>query len=68
MATSRFTLDTSAFSVTSFDEAEDQDRDYWLSVDPQTRVAALEQMRQINYGYDPASDRIQRVIEVVQRS
>ena len=68
MADSRFKLDPTAFSVTSFTEADDADRVYWLSVDPQTRVAALEAMRQINYGYDPVSDRIQRTIEVVQRS
>lgn len=68
MADSRFKIDTTAFSVTSFTEADDADRAYWLSVDPQTRLAALEEMRQINYGYDPASDRIQRTIEVVQRS
>lgn len=68
MANSRFKLDTSAFSVTSFAEAEDDDRTYWLSLDPKARIAALEEMRQINYGYDPASDRIQRTVEVAQRS
>ena len=29
-----------------------------------TRLEALELMRQINYGYDPITDRLQRVLEV----
>ena len=60
-------LDKTAFSVTTFAEAEAQDRAYWLSLTPQERVAVLEQMRQINYGYDPATDRIQRSVEVAER-
>ncbi len=68
MADTRSKLDKSAFSVTSFAEAEEEDRAYWFSLAPQERLAALEQMRQINYGYDPASDRIQRTVEVAQRT
>ena len=67
MATERFKLDKSAFSVTTFKQAEADDRAYWWSVSPQQRLAALEQMRQINYGYDPATDRIQRTLEVIAR-
>lgn len=59
-----FRLDRSAFSVTSFAEAEEEDRAYWLSLTPQQRLEALEEMRQLNYVYNPASDRIQRTIEV----
>ena len=62
------TVDRSAFSVSTFSEAADEDKAYWLSRTPQERLAALEQMRQINYGYDPVSDRIQRTIEVAERS
>ena len=29
-------------------------------------MAALELMRQINYGYDPTTERLQRVLEVVK--
>jgi hypothetical protein len=61
------TVDRSAFSVSTFSEAADQDKAYWLSRTPQERLAALEQMRQINYGYDSVSDRMQRTIEVVKR-
>ena len=68
MADARFKLDKTAFSVTTFAEAEEEDRAYWFSLSPQERLAALEVMRQLNYGYDPASDRIQRSVEVVQRA
>ena len=60
-------LDRSAFSVTSFAEAEAEDRAYWFSLTPQQRLAALEVMRQRNYGYDPASDRISRTVEIARR-
>ncbi len=68
MADSGLRLDKSTFSVTSFTEAQEQDRSYWLSLRPQERLVALEQMRQINYGYHPASDRVQRTIEVGRRT
>ena len=68
MANAQPRLDRSAFSITSFVEAEEQDRTYWFSLTPQDRLAALEQMRQINYAYDPASDRIQRTVEVARRT
>ena len=61
------TVDRSAFSVSTFSEAADEDKAYWLSRTPQERLAALEQMRQINYGYDPISDRMQRTLDVVKR-
>lgn len=66
MARMKSILDRSAFSVSSFDEAEKEDRAYWLSLTPEERLNALEKMRQINYDYDPASDRIQRVIEIAE--
>ena len=60
-------IDRSAFSVSSFSEAEEEDKAYWLSRTPQERLVALEKMRQINYAYDPVSDRIQRTLEVAER-
>lgn len=66
MARMKSILDRSAFSVSSFDEAEKEDQAYWLSLTPEERLNALEKMRQINYDYDPASDRIQRVIEIAE--
>ena len=42
------------------------DRQYWLSKTPGERFEALEILRQIAYGYDPATERLQRVFEVVK--
>jgi hypothetical protein len=60
-------LDRGAFSV-RFLYAENDDKAYWAQKMPEERLEALEQMRQILYGYDPASTRIQRILTVVQRS
>jgi hypothetical protein len=58
-------LDRSAFSVTTLSDQSD-DRAYWQSQSPAQRLAAVEQLRQLNYDYDPA-ERLQRVLEVAQR-
>lgn len=60
-----YRMDKTAFSVTTLSE-KSGDREYWLSKTPQERLAALELMRQINYGYDPATSRLQRVLEIVE--
>ena len=41
------------------------DRQYWLSKTPDERFEALEILRQIAYGYDPATARLQRVFEII---
>jgi hypothetical protein len=58
-------LDRSAFEVGSLDE-ESAEHEYWRAKSPQERMVALELMRQIIYGYDPATTRLQRVFEVVE--
>jgi hypothetical protein len=60
-------LDRSAFQVGSLSETSDE-KAYWLSKTPDERLEALEQMRQILYGYDPSTTRLQRVIEIIQRT
>ena len=62
-AIDRVKLDRSAFEVCALDDADD--REYWLARSPQERMEALELMRQIIYGYDPATTRLQRVLEIV---
>ena len=62
---SRFRMDKTAFSVTTLSE-KSGDKEYWLSKTPQERLAALELMRQINYGYNPANARLQRVLEITE--
>ncbi len=58
-------MDKSAFSVVSLHDEPDE-KAYWLSKTPQERLAALELMRQIMFGYDPMTDRMERVLEVVE--
>jgi len=58
-------MDKTAFSVASlFDESDE--KTYWLSKTPYERLQAVELMRQVIYGYKPASIRLQRFFEVAQ--
>jgi hypothetical protein len=59
-------LDKTHLIVTTL-TAPSGDKDYWLKKTPYERLAALEIMRQIVYGYDPLVTRLQRVLEVTQR-
>ncbi len=60
-------LDKRAFSVaSSFEEAEKQDKAYWLSRKPQERLLQVEILRRINYG-NLATKRMKRVLEVARR-
>ena len=60
-------LDRTVFSVvSSFEEAEQQDKEYWLSRTPQERLQHMELLRRINHGAD-ATARLQRVLEVAER-
>jgi len=60
-------VDRTAFSVvSSFEEAERQDREYWLSRTPLERLQHMEVLRRINYGAD-ATARLQRVLEIAER-
>ena len=58
-------LDRSVFEIDSLDN-EESERNYWHAKTPAERMEALELMRQIVYGYDPATTRLQRVFEVVE--
>jgi hypothetical protein len=49
----------------SFEEADEVDRRYWMSLTGLERLAAIEDLRQAMYGYDPDSTRLERVLEVV---
>jgi hypothetical protein len=55
--------DSTVFTSSAEGEAA---RAYWHSRTPQERLAALELMRQKAYGYDPATARLQRVLEITQ--
>lgn len=58
-------VDRSAFRVDSL-SSDSGDRAYWKSRTPSERMEYLELLRQINYGYDPATARLQRVFEVAK--
>ena len=60
-----FKMDKSTLSVTSFSEESDE-KAYWHAKTPHERLEAVELMRQINYGYDPNTTRLQRVLKVTQ--
>jgi hypothetical protein len=58
-------IDKSAFVVASlFDESDE--KAYWLTLTPQERLQALEWLRQVIYGYNASSLRLQRVFEIAQ--
>jgi hypothetical protein len=59
-------MDKTAFSVVPLEQADD-DLAYWLTKMPEERLCGVEQNRQILYGYDPATARLQRVLTVAQR-
>ena len=59
-------LQKTAFTVASVRE-ESNEKSHWLSKTPYERLEAVELMRQILYGYDPSTTRLQRILEVAQR-
>jgi hypothetical protein len=60
-------IDRKALSVASLLAPSDE-KPYWLSKTPYERLQAVELMRQIVYGYDPSATRLQRVLEIAQRT
>lgn len=61
-------LDKTAFKVlSSFKEADRDDKEYWLSRTPQERLQYMERLRRINHGA-AATARLQRVLEIAERT
>jgi hypothetical protein len=60
-----FLLDRTAFSIGQLHDPSDE-KAHWLARSPLERLEAIEVMRQILYGYNPASSRLQRVLTVAQ--
>ena len=65
MPQDEYRLDRSYFSIAHTAEPDDA-KAYWLTKSPQERVAAIEFLRQSLYGYDPATTRLQRVLEIAE--
>jgi hypothetical protein len=60
-----YRVDRSVFTVASLTDASDE-RAYWHAQTPAERLRALELMRQVMYGVDSSTGRLQRVLEVAQ--
>ena len=58
-------IDRTAIKVTSINESDDNE--YWQSRPPEERLVALELLRQIVYGYNPNTVKMQRVLEITER-
>ena len=58
-------VERSRFVVSGLHDKTDE-REFWLSKTPSERLVALELMRQVIYGYDPSTTRLQRVFSVVE--
>ena len=56
-------IDKKSFSVSSLSDESD-DKTYWLSKTPHEPLIATELIRQINYGYNPTTARLQRILEI----
>ena len=61
-------IDRDALSIVSLEDQDRLDREYWRSKTPRERWEALETIRQILYGYDPSTARLQRVLEITRRT
>jgi hypothetical protein len=60
-----FEIDKNFVSVGSLHDGGDE-KAYWLSKSADERLVAIEHMRQILYGYDPTTQRLQRILEVAE--
>lgn len=58
-------VDRSVVTVANLRDESDE-KALWLAKTPLERLEALEMYREIAYGYDPLTARLQRVLEVVE--
>ena len=63
----KFQIDRNAFSITTLQDQDKEEKMYWKDKTPHERLEAIEMTRQIIYGYDPATARLQRVFEVTKQ-
>jgi len=58
-------MDKTQFSMADLWDETDETA-YWQTQTPQARLEALELMRQMMYGYDPSTARLERFFEFAQ--
>jgi hypothetical protein len=61
-------MDKTALSVISLKDSGSDDKEYWRTQSTTARLHALEFMRQVMYGYNPITDRVERVFEVIPKA
>jgi hypothetical protein len=66
MALDDHKMDRTHFSIGSRSELDDAVT-YWWSKTPYEGLCAVEFLRQVAYGYDPAYERLQRVLTLAKR-
>ena len=59
-------MDKTVLTVASLHDPSDEN-EYWRRQTPEARLEALELMRQVVYGYDPSTERLQRTLTVMRR-
>ena len=57
-------MDKKVFKITSINDNDG--RNYWKHKPYLERLAALEQLRQIIFGYDPTTTRLQRTLTIAE--
>lgn len=67
LALKNIRMNKAAFSVRSIDDESDE-KQYWLSKSPVERIYNVEIMRQMLYGYDPLTARLQKFFEIAELS
>ena len=60
-------IDKTNFSISSLSAPSD-DKEYWFAQSPYERLRAVETLRTLNYGVCQSTVRLQRVLEITQRS
>lgn len=60
----RQTMDKTVFQIATLTDDSDE-MGYWRVRTPAERLVALEWLRQVMYGYDPATTRLQRILTVI---
>jgi hypothetical protein len=60
-------IDRTAIEVTTHAEAGQEDRKFWLAQTPLERLRHLEALRELNYGPEVLNQRLQRVLELLER-
>lgn len=65
MSLTKSKMDKTTFQVATMDDESDE-KAYWFARTPHERLAALELLRQVMYGYDPLTTRLQRILTTAE--